>query len=281
MTSPSADLIADEEKLEPVMNTRGDDVISKLRTRTTVAAIAAATLIGAAGLAAQQPPAQAGGDAKQDHVAALKQSLQEGKTKIRQYEWIETTIVSMKGEEKSRKQNRCYYGADGTVQKVPVEGAAAAPAQAAAPAGGGRRRGGGKLKEQIVENKKDEIQEYMQRSAKLIQSYVPPDPARIQAAKDAGRVKVTPPSGGPARIAIADYLQPGDSLTIDLDPAANRLVGLGVNSYLDKPEDPVTLAVQMATLPDGALYAAQTTLDATAKKIRVVIQNSGHRPVAR
>ena len=78
-----------------------------------------------------------------------------------------------------------------------MEGAAPKPAQSAAPAGGGRRRGGGKLKEQIVENKKDEIEEYMQRSAKLIQSYVPPDPARIQAAKDAGRVKVTPPSGGP------------------------------------------------------------------------------------
>ena len=252
---------------------------SKRPTRTTVAAIAVATLISAVGLRAPPPPAQAGGEAKQDHVAALKQSLQDGKTKIRQYEWTETTIVSMKGEEKSRKQNRCYYAADGTVQKVPVEGGA--PAPAAAPAGGGRRRGGGAVKQQIVENKKDEIQEYMQRAATLIQSYVPPDPARIQAAKDAGRITVTPPSGGPARLSIADYLQPGDSLTIDLDPVASRLVGLGVNSYLDKPEDPVTLAVQMATLPDGALYAAQTTLDATAKKIRVVIQNSGYRPAAR
>jgi len=32
---------------------------------------------------------------------------------------------------------------------------------------------------------------------------------------------------------------------------------------------------------DGALYAAQTTLDAKAKNITVVIQNSGHRPVAK
>ena len=28
-----------------------------------------------------------------------------------------------------------------------------------------------------------------------------------------------------------------------------------------------------------SLYAAQTTLDAKAKNIRVVIQNAGHRPV--
>jgi hypothetical protein len=34
-------------------------------------------------------------------------------------------------------------------------------------------------------------------------------------------------------------------------------------------------------LPDGALCAAQTTLEAKAKNITVVIQNSGHRPVQR
>ena len=37
----------------------------------------------------------------------------------------------------------------------------------------------------------------------------------------------------------------------------------------------------MNTLPDGALYAAQTTLDVKAKNITVVIQNAGHRPVAK
>jgi hypothetical protein len=66
-----------------------------------------------------------------------------------------------------------------------------------------------------------------------------------------------------------------------VDAAANRLLGLGVNTYLDKPDESVTLAVQMNALPDGALYAAQTTLDAKAKNITVVIQNSGHRPVSR
>jgi hypothetical protein len=50
---------------------------------------------------------------------------------------------------------------------------------------------------------------------------------------------------------------------------------------IDKPEDTVTLAVQMATLPDGAMYAATTTLDAKAKNITVVITNSGHKPMAK
>ena len=41
----------------------------------------------------------------------------------------------MKGEEKARKQNRCYYGADGKVQKTPIAGDAP---QAAAESGGRR-----------------------------------------------------------------------------------------------------------------------------------------------
>ena len=110
---------------------------------------------------------------------------------------------------------------------------------------------------------------------------MPPAPERIQAAKDAGLITVTPQAGGPVHLVIAQYLQPGDSLALDLESAAGGLRALHVQTWLDKPEDVVTLAVQMNTLADGALYAAQTTLDAKAKNITVVIQNSGHRPVAK
>jgi hypothetical protein len=213
--------------------------------------------------------------AQADQVAAAKQSLQQGLAKARQYEWIETTVISLKGEEKARTQKRCYYGAAGKVEKVSLD----QPAKAAGPSKAGGR--GGRVKEHVVEKKKDEMQDYMERAAALMQQYVPPSPERIQAAKDAGHITVTPQPGGPVHLLVAQYLQPGDSLSIDLDTAANRLLTLAVNTWLDKPEETVTLAVQMNVLPDGALYAAQTTLDAKAKNITVVIQNSGHRPVAK
>jgi hypothetical protein len=92
--------------------------------------------------AAQQPPDAAAG--KKDHAAAVKESLQQSMATLRQYQWVETTVVSMKGEEKSRTQNSCYYGADGKLQKVPV----AAPAQDE----GKKKRG---LRGKIVENKKE------------------------------------------------------------------------------------------------------------------------------
>ncbi len=217
------------------------------------------------------------GGGQPDAIAALKQSLQQGQTLIRQYEWVETTTISLKGEEKARKQNRCYYGADGKVQKIPI--ADAAP-QKAAPSGGGGRRGG-RVKEKVIENKKDEMKEYMERAAALVQRYVPPQPADLQRARDAGKVTASPAGSGLVRLELPDYLKPGDRLSIDVDAAANQLRGLTVASYLDQADDAVALAVQLGTLADGTSYTAQTTLDATAKKIRVVIQNVGHHPLAR
>jgi hypothetical protein len=209
----------------------------------------------------------------EQHVAALKKSLSDSQARLRQYEWIETSVISLKGEEKARKQHRCYYGADGKVQKV-LLGDQPQPQQ---PASGGRR--GGRLKKHIVENKKEEMQDYMEQAVGLIHQYVPPNPERIQAAKDAGKIAVKPGQGR-ARLEFADYLKAGDLLAIEIDPATDRLLGLGVSTYLEKPEDQVKLEVREGSLPDGTTYTAQTTLDAPAKNIRVVIENSGHRPVA-
>ena len=51
--------------------------------------------------------------ARQDTVAALKQSLAANQQLQKQYKWVETTVISMKGEEKSRVQKQCFYGPDG------------------------------------------------------------------------------------------------------------------------------------------------------------------------
>jgi hypothetical protein len=229
--------------------------------------------MGASGLAGGPEAAQQPAPGPEERVAALKQSLQESQARLRKYEWIETTIISLKGEEKSRKQQRCYYGADGKLQKLPVgEGS-----QPSADEGRGRR--GGRLKQRIVENKKEDMQDYMERAASLVHHYVPPNPDDIDNAKIGGKVAVRPGQAGRVRLELTDYIKPGDLLAVDVDGAANRLVGLSVRSYLDTPEDVVTLNVELGALADGTSYTAQTTLDAKAKNIRVVIQNSGHRPI--
>jgi len=244
------------------------------RLNQTMCHVVAAVAPGAS-LAARSAEIQQAGPSPQERVAALKQAMQESQAKLRQYEWTETTIISLKGEEKARTQKRCYYGADGKLQKVPI--GSPAPGQQP-PAGGGRR---GRVKAKVVENKKDDMKEYMERAAALVHQYVPPQPADIQRAKDAGKVTANPAGAGLVRLEFPDYLKPGDRLSIDVDAAANQLRGLTVASYLDEAKDAVALAVQLGTLGDGTSYTAQTTLDAAAKNIRVVIQNAGHRPLAK
>jgi hypothetical protein len=234
-----------------------------------IAGVSIVTMLSVASGAAQAPPTP------DQMVATLKQNLEESQKRLRQYEWVETTVISLKGEEKARKQQRAYYGADGKLTKVPI----GEPEPEAARGGRGGR--GGRVKEKIVENKKDEMQDYMERAVALIHTYVPPSPAQIQKAKDAGKMRVSPPQQGKARIEFPDFQQPSDLLAIDLDAAAARLAAISVATYLEKREDAVTLDVAFGALADGTSYTAMTTLDAKAKNIRVVVTNSGHRPLAR
>jgi len=140
---------------------------------------------------------------------------------------------------------------------------------------------GGRLKQRIVAKKTGEMNHDRASAATLIQRYVPPTPADIDSARKREKVALRRGPGGVVRLEFTDYIKPGDLLAVDVDGAANKLVGISVNTYLDTPDDAVTLNVGFATLPDGTNYTAQTTLDAKAKRITVVVQKSGYRPVGR
>ena len=212
----------------------------------------------------------------EERVAAIKQLLQESMVALRQYEWVETTVINVKGEEKSRTQQRCYYGADGKIQKV----ALTQPAPAAQETSGGRGRRGGRLKQRVVERKSEEITEYMQRAVETVHAYLPPDPVLIQKSRDAEKVTIHPLDGGRARIAIGDYMRPGDALTIELDAAANRLLTLGVATYIEDVDDAVDLTVTFGELDGSVGYQSEIVLDAPSKNVTVTVQNSGHRKLA-
>ncbi len=201
----------------------------------------------------------------QQRVAALKQSAARNQQSIRQYEWIETTVISLKGEEKSQEQKQCYYGADGSIQKVDVS-------QSPPPE---QKRG---LRGHVIAKKKAELTDYMKQAVALMKTYVPPDPQRIQAVKDAGNVSVDLPGGGQvARVNLRNYAKPGDVMSFEVDPASNRLVGLAVATYLDDVKDAVTLKVSFSVLPDGTAYPATEILVAQAKDLTVNVTNSGYR----
>jgi len=211
--------------------------------------------------------------APEDRSAAIKEALAKNQAALRQYTWVETTTISLKGEVKKKEQKQCSYGPDGKVQKVPIPGQAAP--QAAQEKGGGRR--GGRLKKEIVENKVEDLKEYMEQAAALVHQYVPPDPQKIQAAQAAGNVSVQP-AGGVTTLNAKSYLKPGDSLALGFDPAAKAMRSYVVQSYVEKPkDDDLNLTVKFNSLPDGTTYPETVVLDVTAKKVVVNITNSGYK----
>src|SRR5437763_1633186 len=125
--------------------------------RFNVLPIALATLCFGA-VFAQEPNAAA---AKEQKVAALKQSIAKNQSELKQYAWTETTQISLKGEVKKQEQKQCQYGPDGKVQKTPLQGANQPPSEQG---GGGRRRGNGARKKAVVEKKVGEMKEYMERA---------------------------------------------------------------------------------------------------------------------
>jgi hypothetical protein len=218
-------------------------------------------------LATAQATEKAGGDLQQK-VAAAKQAAAQNQQKLHQYQWTETTQLTLKGEAKPPTQSACRYGPDGKVQKTPLGAPPEAPS-------------GGRMKQKIVAKKTGEMQEYMGKVKKVIGMYVPPDPQRMQAALQGGKVSMDPaPETGVSHIVFKDYAEPGDQMTLSFDTAAKKISSVDVNTYMDDPKDVVKLAVKFASLPDGGTnYPQQTVLDAPAKKLQVTTTNSNYQPL--
>jgi hypothetical protein len=135
---------------------------------------------------------------------------------------------------------------------------------------------GGRLKERIIEKKEAEMKEYMGEVKSLLGMYVPPDPQKMEQAKQAGNMSLNPVPGA-LNLIFTNYAQPGDRMTLTFDTTAKKIAFVNVNTYMGESKDTVTLQVQMASLPDGTNYAQQTVLDATAKKLQVTTTNSNYQ----
>jgi len=221
----------------------------RLLARPIVSAVGLALLVAVTPTAsAQQNPA--------DRVAAIKQWLAETKARLKGYQWTQTTVVALKGEVNSTQVSRCYYDATGTLQREPVSGSLAPEID-------------------------QELKDTMEKLIGLVRTYVPPNPLKLQARKDAGKVSLaSAPGGHGLRVNFRDYEMPGDNVSVTLDPSTNQVLELDVATYLDKPKIEVTLAVTVGTLPDGTEYPNVITLKAASKELTVTATNSEFRKAA-
>lgn len=229
----------------------------------TIAAIGKRWAIVTAVAIAVAVPLIAQNEAVQQKLAEVKQSVAENKQKLQQYQWTETTQLTLKGDAKPPSQNLCQYGAGGQVLKTPI-GAPPPPPS------------GGRLKQRVIANKKAEVKDYMDDVKGLLAMYVPPDPQKMQEAYKAGKLSFNP-AGGMVNFIFKDYAQPGDQMTLTFDPAKSAIVSLNINTYMGDSKDAVTLQVEMASLADGTSHVQQTVLNASAKQLVVTTTSSNYQ----
>ena len=201
-------------------------------------------------------------------IGMIKKNLTDSKETIKKYEWIETTTTFYKGEEKSVKQNQCYYSVDGKLTKVETGGSAQA-------------KGPGGLKGKIVANKKEDMADYIKAAIAKIQTYLPPDAGKIQQIYAAGNatIQVLEP-GKKFKLNFPDYNEKGDMLSISVDKENQKIMALDVSTSVDDPAKKVVFNITYDDLPDATQYAGSTTLDAQAKSVKIVIVNSGFKKAA-
>jgi len=204
----------------------------------------------------------------QQRIAELKESMAKNKQALAQYTWRETDTVKLKGEVKKVSNFQVRTGPDGKPQKTSLD----PPQQTQQPSGG-------RLKQRVVEKKKEEFKDYGEDMKNLATQYLPPDKDKIQAAVTAGNVSLDPQGSDAVKIIFKDYVKPGDSMTLTFDKTAKQITSIAIASWMDDPKDAMNLTVQFSKLPDGTNYTSSTTIDGVAKQLTVVMQNSNYQKI--
>ena len=204
----------------------------------------------------------------QENVNMIKKNLTDSKAAMKKYEWIETTTVFVKGEQKSVSQKQCYYAVDGKLTKVATGGTTAAKAP-------------GGVRGKVAANKKEDMSDYAKKAAAKIQTYLPPDPTKLQKIYSGGKVAVQVLEPNKKfKLGFPDYNEAGDLLSISLNKPDQKLVALDVSTSVDNPKEKVAFNVTFSDLPDGTQFQGTTTMDAPAKDLKITIVNSGFKNAA-
>ena len=209
-------------------------------------------------------PATAQNPQMADKLMAIKQAQETNKQKLAQYTWQETETISIKGDVKDTKVYQVQM-VNGQQQKTLFNDQKAQS--------GGRQ---GRVKEHVVDKKKQEYQEYGQSIGALAKQYTTPNPEALMQAKQAGNISLQP-GAGTVSLVIKNYVKQGDSMTMTINEQTHSPVSVQVNSYLNDPKDAVTISAQFAQLPDGTNHVATTMIDGVSKHLTVNEQNSNYQ----
>jgi hypothetical protein len=184
--------------------------------------------------------------------AIVTAQMQKNKQELQQYSWKQKTDLDLKGEEKSSRVDFLRYDSQGQLVKTPLS--VPPPPQ----------QKSGRLVGKMKAKKIDEMKDYIERLMERVRRYTTfsgTDPQQImqKATLTTGQDRFV--------IHIKDYVIPGDSVDISLDPTTRKIRQFKVVTSLD--QDPVNVVAEFRELPDGPTYMSQATVDSPKKELQI------------
>jgi hypothetical protein len=203
----------------------------------------------------------------QQRLAEVKQASAENKQALAQYSWQQQETVAVKGEVKDTRLYQVHLGPDGKPQKVEVENL---PESA-----GGRKHG---LVHHIKEKKSEEYKEYGEQIGALAQQYAQPDPERLQQAFQQGNLMLgSAGAPGEVKMVISNYIKSNDKVTLVFNQHAKVIQSMQIQSYLNDPNDAVTIQAQFSQLPGGPNHVSSMRINGVSKDLLITMQNSNYQ----
>ncbi len=252
------------------LSVRKEKSTRKNKTPKTLILTIASVLVGLSVSIFLTPPyAFAQNQQMQQQMAELKESTALNKQILAKYTWQEQQTIGINGEVKKQQQFLVRIGPDGKPQKSEID-----PQDQSS---SGRQHG---LKHRVVEKKKEEYADYAEQIGALAQQYARPDPLRLQQLFQQGNILIGSPwAPGLVKFVIQGYLKPGDSLTLVLGEAQKALVSVQVSSYLDTPQDAMTLSAQFVQKPGGPNHVSSMVVNGMSNQLTIATQNSNYQPM--
>lgn len=205
----------------------------------------------------------------QQKIQRIQQAAAVNEQKLHQYQWIESTTVTMNGTPRSPKQSICRYNPYGTLVKTPI-GAQGGPPPVS----------GGPLRRHIMEKKIEEAERELAATRELTAMYLPLNPDVLKRSFQTRRIDLEHEPTGGNGLVLNDYAKSGDRLILDFDAGSLQLRRITVRSYFATPAEAFTATVQFSVLGDGIVYPSLTMIDAPAKKLSITtVSSSFSRPV--
>ena len=182
---------------------------------------------------------------------------------MHQYEWNSRTEIISQGQVKDIRIDLVSYGPFGQLQRTVINDQPASGGMMPMPFGFLRRA--------IAEDKKKEMQEYLMGLQGLLEQYTLPTTQKIL-----DFISTATPSGPDANglFQLTGYsvVQPGDNLTLWVNPWTKHLRQMQVNTTFQG--NAVQMTATFQTLPGSGLnYAAFAEATVPAKQLSVQIQN--------